>query len=161
VDRGDLGVDPLADREAVGALLAPIARQFGFADEARDAVGQHDLDPGVGRAADRAGDDLALLQLGHALFERVGFELFDSERDALLLDIDIEHLDLDHLALAVIVHRILAGAVPVDVGEVDHAVDIAGQAYEQAELGDVADLALDRAADRVLLAEGVPRAGEG
>src|SRR5437763_8222026 len=67
VDRGDLGVDPLADREAVGALLAAIARQFGFADETRDAVGQHDLDPGFGRAAERAGHGLALLPLGHAL----------------------------------------------------------------------------------------------
>src|SRR5438132_5746431 len=155
-----VGVDPLADREAVGALLAAVARQFGFADEARDAVGQHDLDPGIDRAADRAGDDLALLQLGHTLLERVGFELLDAEADALLLDIDIEHLDLDHLALAVIVHRILAGAVPVDVGEVHHAVDIAGQADEQAEFGDVADLACEGAADRMLLDERVARVGE-
>ena len=61
VDRGDLGVDPLADREAVGALLAAVARQLGFADEAGHAVGQHDLDAAVGDARDRAGDDLALL----------------------------------------------------------------------------------------------------
>ena len=37
-----------------------------------------------------------------------------------------------------------------------HAVDIAGQADEQAELGDVADLALELGADRVLLDEGSP-----
>ena len=41
----------------------------------------------------------------------------------------------------------------------DHAVDIAGQADEQAELGDVADLALELAADRMLLDEGFPRIG--
>src|SRR5258705_1642892 len=34
VDRRDLGVDPLADREAVRALLAAVARQLGFTDEA-------------------------------------------------------------------------------------------------------------------------------
>ena len=39
----------------------------------------------------------------------------------------------------------------------DHAVDVAGQADEQAELGDVADLALDLGADRVLLDEALPR----
>ena len=94
---------------------------------------------------------------GHALLERIGFELLDAEADALLVDIDVEHLDPHHLALAVILDRVLAGPVPVDVGQVDHAVDVAGQADEQAELGDVAHLALDGAADRVLLDEGVPR----
>ena len=83
------------------------------------------------------------LQLGHAGLERVGFELLDAEADALLLDIDVEHLDPHRLALAVVVDRLLARPVPVDVGQVDHAVDIAGQADEQAELGDVADLALE------------------
>ena len=52
------------------------------------------------------------------------------------------------------------GAVPVDVGQVDHAVDVAGQADEQAELGDVADLALELGADRVLLDKGFPRIGQ-
>src|SRR6185369_625988 len=80
-----------------------------------------------------------------------------AEADALLLDIDIEHLDLDDLALAVVVHRLFARPGPVDVGQMDHAVDFAGQAYKQAELGDVANLALDRAADRVLFDERVPR----
>ena len=76
-------------------------------------------------------------------FERIGLELLDAEADALLLDIDVEHLDPHHVALAVVVDRLLARPVPVDVGQVDHAVDVAGQADEQAELGDVADLALE------------------
>src|SRR5579885_2045964 len=153
----DLGVDPLADRKTVGALLAAVARQLGFADEAGHIVGQHDLDPGIVDTGDRAGDDLALLQLDHALFERVGFELFDAEADPLLLDIDVQYLDPHHLALAIVLDGVFAGLVPVDVGEMDHAVDIAGQADEQAELGDVADFALDNAADRVLFGEGLPR----
>src|SRR6195256_6359125 len=159
VDRRDLGIDPLADREPVSALLAAVARQLGFADEAGHAVGQRHLEAAVLDPADRRGHDIALLDAGDARFERIGFELLDAEADALLLDIDVEHLDLDHLALAVIVHRLFAGAAPVDVGKVDHAVNIAGQADEQAKLGDIADLALDGAADRVLLDEGVPRVG--
>ena len=42
----------------------------------------------------------------------------------------------------------------------DHAVDVAGQADEQAELGDVLDLALELGADRVLLDEALPRVGQ-
>ena len=38
VDRGDLGVDLLADGEAVGPLLGAVARQLGLADEARQAA---------------------------------------------------------------------------------------------------------------------------
>src|SRR5436305_9319645 len=157
VDRRDLGIDPLADRKAVGALLAAIARQFGFADKAGHAVGQRHLDAAFLDRADRRGDDIALLDAGDTRFERIRFELLDAERDALLLGIDVEHLDPHHLALAVIVHRLFARPAPVDVGEMHHAVDIAGKADEQAELGDVADFALDRAADRVFLDKGVPR----
>src|SRR3954454_11853688 len=151
VDRGDLGVDPLADRKAIGALFAAVARQLGFADEAGHVVGQHDLDTALGDARNRAGDDLALAQGHHALLERVGFELLDAEADALLVDIDVEHLDAHGLALAVVLDGVLAGAVPVDIRQVHHAVDIAGQADKQPELGRVAHLALDCAADRVLL----------
>ena len=50
-----------------------------------------------------------------------------------------------------------AGLVPRQVGHVDHAVDVRGQADEQAELGDVADLALDLGADRMLVDELLPR----
>src|SRR5579862_523933 len=159
VDRGHLGIDPLADRKAVGALLAAVARQLGLADEARHVVGERDLDAALGDAGNRAGDDLALLQLGHALLERIGLELFDAQGDALLFDIDVEHLDAHEFALVVVLDGILAGAVPVDVGEVDHAVDVARKADEEAELGDVAHLALDRAADHVVLDKGFPRVG--
>ena len=43
----------------------------------------------------------------------------------------------------------------------DHAVDVAVEADEQAELGLVLDLALDGRADRVLLGEGFPRVLQG
>ena len=57
--------------------------------------------------------------------------------------------------------RFLARDAPGDVGHVDHAVDVAVEADEQAELGGVLDLALDLAADRMLLGERFPRIGAG
>ncbi len=45
---GDLGVDLLADGEAVGPLLGAVARQLGLADEAGQAVGQRHLDAAIG-----------------------------------------------------------------------------------------------------------------
>ena len=43
----------------------------------------------------------------------------------------------------------------------DHAVDLVVEPDEQAELGDVADLALDDRTHRVLLDEGLPGVGHG
>src|ERR1051325_3696567 len=76
VDGGDLGVEPLpappAGREAVGALLAAVARQLGFADEAGHAIGQGHLEAGVLDPADGRGDDIAFLHLADARLERIG-----------------------------------------------------------------------------------------
>ena len=52
-------------------------------------------------------------------------------------------LGLDHVALGVLRDGFFARRVPVDVGEVDHAVDVRAEADEQAELGDVPDFAFD------------------
>jgi hypothetical protein len=84
-------------------------------------------------------------------------ELLHAEADALLLDVDVEHDRLHFLALAVQRERVLAGDAPGDVRHVDHAVDVAGQADEQTELGGVLDFALDGRADRVLVGELFPR----
>ena len=94
---------------------------------------------------------------GAALGDAAALELLHAERDPLLLDVDVEHDRLHHLALAVQVQRLLAGHAPGDVRHVDHAVDVAVEADEQAELGRVLDLALDLGADRMLLGEGLPR----
>src|SRR5213078_157513 len=95
VDRGDLGIASLADREAVGALLAAVARQFGFADKSGHAVGQRHLDTAFLDRADRRGHDIAFLDAGDTGFERIRLELLDAERDALFLDIHVEYLDID------------------------------------------------------------------
>src|SRR6185437_10452667 len=116
VDRGDLGIDLLADGEAVGPLLGAVAREVALADEAGHAFGDHHLDPAIGDAGDRAGDDIAFLEALQRLRMRVRGELLDAEADPLLLDIDIEDLDLDEVALLVVGDRFLAGTRPVEVG---------------------------------------------
>ena len=93
--------------------------------------------------------------------ERIAFELLDAERDALLLDVDVEHLGAHLVAFLVLLDDLLAGTLPVEVGEVDHAVDVAVEAEEQAELGLVLDLALDDRAGRILLDEDLPRIAHG
>ena len=111
-------------------------------------VGADDLhvDAGLLHLDDLAGDDRALLEVARAFAgERIAFELLDAERDALLLDVDVEHLGLDLVALLVLLDHLLARALPVEIGEMHHAVDVAVEAEEQAELGLVLDLALDHA----------------
>ena len=109
-----------------------------------------------------AGDDAALLDVARALGgERIAFELLDAERDALLLDVDVEHLGAHLVALLVLLDHLLAGTLPVEIGEMDHAVDIAVEAEEQAELGLVLDLAFDDRAGRILLDEDLPRIAHG
>src|SRR5207245_8577220 len=73
------------------------------------------------------------------------FQAEDGIRDATVTGVQTCALPI---SFAVVLRRVLAGAVPVDVGEMDHAVDIAGQADEQAELGDIADFAFDRSEER-------------
>ena len=159
VDVGDLGVELVADGVAVGTLLGAVAGKLRLADEARDAVLHRDVDAVVLDAGHDDGDHVALLGDRAHLLERIVGQLLDAERDALLVHVDVEDLDLDLVALLVVADRLVAGLVPRQVAQMHHAVDVAGQADEQAELGDVADLALELGAARVLLGEALPRIG--
>src|SRR3546814_11994594 len=80
-------------------------------------------------------------------------ELLDAEADALLVDVDVEHLDLDDVTLAVLLGGFLARQVPVEVGELHHAVDLAGQDDDEAARGAVIEQDLQLGADRVVVAE--------
>src|SRR5690606_33858458 len=104
-------------------------------------------------------DDSTLLDVA-GFGEGIALQLLDAKGDALLLDVDIEDDDLDHVALLVVLDRLLARTVPVEIGEMDHAVNVAFEAEEEAELGLVLDFALDGGADRMLLGEGFPRIGK-
>ena len=156
VDLGDLGVDLFSRREPVGPLLTAIAGQVTLADEAGHPVADFDLDPVVEDSGDRTGDDGALLHLGDARSERIVDQLLHTEADPFLLHVDVEQLGANGVSLGVFVRRFIAGLGPREVGEVDHAVDVTGQSDEQAELGDVLDIALDHRAHGIVFEEGLP-----
>src|SRR3984893_2310719 len=154
-------IDLFADGETLGALIGALAREFRPLDEGREVgAGDLHLDAGFLHLEHFAGHDGALLDVAR-LGERIALELLDAERDALLLDIDVEHHGLDHVALLEVVDHLLARKLPVEVGQMDHAVDVALEPEEQAELGLVLDLALDRRSDGEFLDEHFPGIAHG
>ena len=70
--------------------------------------------------------------------------LLEAERNALLLAVDVEHEHFDFLAHLEHFARVVEAA-PAHVGDVEQAVE-AVEVDERAEVGDVLDRALDRAA---------------
>src|SRR3546814_9119598 len=82
-----------------------------------------------------------------------------AQRNALLLDIDVENDCLDDFTLAMEVKRVFAGDSTCDVRHVDHAIDVAVETNEQAEFSGVLDFAFDHAANRVTVNKAVPRIG--
>src|SRR5271165_4226131 len=147
VELDDARVDLLADREALGTLVATVAGELVALDEGGEVgSGDLDLDPAILDLEHLAGDDRTFPQIALAALvadllggERVAGELLDADSDALLLD--VEHLGAQLVAFLVVLDRLLAWARPVEVGEMDHAVDVAVEADEEAELGLVLDLA--------------------
>src|SRR5260370_28364449 len=149
-------IDLFADGETLGALIGALARQFGALDEGGEVgAGDLDLDAALLDLEHFAGHHRALLDVAR-LGERIALELLDAERDALLLDIYIEHHGLDHVALLEVVDHLLARKLPVEIGQMDHAVDVALESEEQAELGLVLDFAFDCRSDREFLDEHFP-----
>src|SRR3984957_5120426 len=154
-------IDLFADGETLGALIGALARQFGPLDEGGEVgAGDLDLDAAFLYLKDFAGHDRALLDVAR-LGERIAFELLDTKRDALLFDIDIEYHGLDHVALLEVVDHLLARKLPVEIGQMDHAVDVALEAQEKSELGLVLDLAFDRRSDREFFDEHFPGIAHG
>src|SRR5229473_507941 len=154
-------IDLFADGEALGALIGALTRQFRPLDEGGEfGAGNPDLDATFLHLEHFAGHDRTLLDVAR-FGERIALELLDPERDPLLLDIDIEHHGLDHVALLEVVDHLLARKLPVEIGQMDHAVDIALEPEEQTELGLVLDLAFDRRSDREFFDEHFPGIAHG
>src|SRR5450759_2182506 len=147
--------------ETLSPLIGTLARHFRSLDEGGE-IGTRflHLDAAFLHLKYFTGHDCALLDVAR-LGERVALELLDAERDALLLDIDIEHHGLDHVALLEVVDHLLARKLPVEIGQMDHAVDVALEPEEQAELGLVLDLAFDRRSDREFFDEHFPGIAHG
>src|SRR5580704_9250934 len=164
VELHDARIDLLAHGEAVGALLGTIAGKLGALDEGGEfGADDLDVDAALLDLGDLAGDHRALLQFASSLLRHgaaIG-KLFDAERDALLFDVDVEHLRPDLVALLVLLDHLLARPFPVEIGEVHHAVDVAVEAEEQAELGLVLDFAFDHRAGWIFLDEHLPRIAHG
>src|SRR6266478_5946479 len=155
------GARLMTPQKARGLLVGTLTRQFGPLDEGGEfGAGNPDLDATFLHLEHFAGHDRTLLDVAR-FGKRIAHELLDAERDALLLDIDIEHHGLDHVALLEVVDHLLARKLPVEVGEMDHAVDIALETEEQAELGLVLDLAFDGRTDREFLDENFPGVAHG
>src|SRR4051812_47660086 len=114
------------------------------------------------RAKVRHPDDLALDRVADVVAREevvpdVGGELLQAERQPLVLGVDVQHHRLDDVALLQHFRWMLDPLAPRHVGDVDQAVDLLFDFDERAELGEVANLALDLRADRVLVGEVVPR----
>ena len=97
VEVGDAGVDLLADRETLRTLLRTVTRQVGAADEGGEIVSPTMLhfDAALVDRDDFAGNDGVLAQISPdeaARRTRSLAELLDAERDALLVDVDVEQL---------------------------------------------------------------------
>src|SRR5580700_1355546 len=169
IELDDAGVDLLADGKAVRTLLGTVTRQLRTLDEG-GVLGADDLhvDAAFLHVDHLTGDDGTLLELaGSAGIGRgsrataSAAQLLDAERDALLLDVDVEHLRLDLVALLVLLNDLFARPFPVEIGQVHHAVDVTVEAEEQAEFGLVLDLALDLGAGRIFLQEHLPGIAHG
>src|SRR5262245_36396490 len=156
VDVDDRRIDLVADVEPLGSLLGAISGQVRALDEGRHVgIGDLDLEAAVLHGQHLARHLAALFQLADA-FHRVAADLFAAETDALFLRIDVEHHGFDAVAFLVVLDRLVAGAVPVQIGQVHHAVDTAVEPDEQAKLGDVADRAFDHGTLGMRREEAVP-----
>src|SRR5262249_3956030 len=117
IELDDARAHLLTDRKTVGALLGAVAREFGTLDECGE-IGTHDgrFDAAFLHFGDLASNHRTLLDLtGSFGGERIAFELFDTERSTLLLDIHVENLRLDLVARLVLVDHVLAGRVPLHI----------------------------------------------
>src|SRR3954466_12668327 len=155
----DLHVQLVAFLHHVARVLHPLVAKLGDVDQALDAG--LDLHEGaeVGHLGDLALHAAADRVLVRELGPWIRVELLDAQREALVLDVDVEHHRLDLVALLVEVARVLDALGPADVRDVHQAVDALLHADEDAEVGDVADLAADERPDGVLLLEERPGVG--
>src|SRR5262245_22606224 len=161
VELGDARVDLLPDRETLRPLLTAVARQLGAFDERREiAADDLHVDATLFHLRHLTSDHRAFLEIAGGL-HRIARKLFDAKRDTLLLDIDVEHLGFDLVALFVFLDHLLAGALPIEIGEMDHTVDVPVEAEEEAELGLVLHFPFDHSAWRILLDKGLPRIAHG
>jgi hypothetical protein len=110
-------------------------------DQALDARLQLDERAVVGDVGDAAMNLRLDRVLGLDALPRIVLQLLHAERDAVRLVVDLDDLDLDHLADGQHLGRVV-DAAPGDVGDMQQAVD-AAEIHERTVIGDVLDHAVD------------------
>src|SRR5262245_54076645 len=88
-------------------------------------------------------------------------QLLDTQRDALVVDVDPEDHGLDVVALLEELRGVLDLLGPVEIGDVHEAVDPLLELHEQAEVGDALHLAPHPAAHGMVDTHELPRVGFG
>src|SRR5689334_441417 len=158
---GAVGVEHLdlhrrARRQHRARVLDVVLADLGHVDQALDALLQLDERAEVEHLEHLAVDDLARRVVVRDAVPRIGHELLDAERDLRLVavaGVDVEQHGLDLVALLEQLARVLHPLRPAHVADVDEAVDALLDLHEDAEVRDVADVALHGGAGRVLLGE--------
>jgi len=126
-------------------------------DHAVDVAGQADEQAELGRVLDLALDHGADRVLLGEFFPRVALGLLETERDAALVAVDLEHHHVDLLRGRDDLARVHVLLGPAHLGDVDQALDARLELDEGAVLGDVGDGAADLGADRILGGHAFPR----
>src|SRR5690606_6083294 len=85
----------------------------------------------------------AFVILGNILREWVGFELLDTQRNALALWINGQYHGFQLVAFLVLAYGFFASFVPGNIGQVNQAVDAAVQTDEDTEISNGFDFAAD------------------
>src|SRR3954452_10525159 len=157
VDLDDARANGLADVKRLVELRFRIARNLRDVREPFHAVGNANEEAEVGDLGNRADQLIADVVRLREVVPLVRQELFDRERETLILAVDADHARLHRVALLQHLVRMLQAAVPRHVRDVNQSVDAVFDFDESAEVGEVADLARDDGADRITLGDSVPR----
>ena len=150
----DDGVDLVAGLDHLRGMLHPLGPgHLGDVDQTLDALLELDERAVVGDREDAAANLRADRVALGGVEPRIRRELLEAERDALLVLVELEDLDLDLIADVDEVARMRETA-PAHVGDVEQAVE-AAHVDERAVVGEVLD---DAGEDRALF-EGGERDG--
>ena len=157
VEIGHHRIKLVANMETLGALVLAVARQVGTADKGRHiAIADRYFQATIGHRGHFACHRIATAQIGDAL-KRVTIKLFNAQADAFFFLIDVKHNRFHALAPIILRQSFIARSIPIEVGNMHHAVNLIIETDKQAKLGDVFNLAFDFRANREFRGEILPR----
>src|SRR5467141_1084129 len=156
VDLQHLQLHRLAFLHRVGGVLDVGDAELRHRHEALDVLAEVD-DHALIHQSEHATPQLGAHRVGLADAEPgILLRLLEAERDPLVLRVHVENQHFHFVALLDDFRRVLHPLGPGHVGDVDQAVDARLDLDERAEGGEVADLALEAGADRILLRQRHP-----